>query len=256
VCRLSSFERVSRDWTRLGEHDPLWAVYVAPGTRGGRWDIEEFLALGRRDVDQTRAWLASLGLPDRWRRVLDFGCGAGRLSQALARYAAEVVGVDVAPPMLDLARKLDRSGGRCRFVHNAAPDLKLFGDNEFDLVFAELVLQHLPAPVIDGYLAEFLRVLEPGGVAVVQCLSRPLWTFKGAIWRLAPGWLVRLGQRVILRYPAPMRMTAVDPRHLEAVVTAHGGEVLAIRVRDDRAAHWRSTRYVLRRTPYHSSHHG
>ena len=39
---------LARDWTRLGEQDPLWAVYVAPDTRGGGWDVEQFLALGRR----------------------------------------------------------------------------------------------------------------------------------------------------------------------------------------------------------------
>jgi SAM-dependent methyltransferase len=246
VSRLSSFDDLRRDWTTLGEHDPLWAVYVGPGKRGGRWDVEEFLALGRADVAAAMAWLEELGLNRRWGRVLDFGCGAGRLSQALAAHADEVVGVDVSVPMLDTARRLDRTGGTCRFLLNSEPDLRRFDDAGFDLVFSELVLQHLPAPIIDGYLAEFMRVLRPGGVAVLQCTTSPLWTVKGAIWRLAPGWLVRLGQRAILRYPAPMRMTAVDPEHLRSVVGGHGGEVIATRTHDDRAAHWRSTRYVIR----------
>lgn len=241
------FEAVRRDWTRLGERDPLWAVHVAPGTRGNRWDVEEFLATGRADVEAAMAWLAELGLDRRWERVLDFGCGAGRLSQALAEHAGMVIGVDVSVPMLDVARRLDRSRGTCRFLLNAEPDLRRFDDAYFDLVFSELVLQHLPAPVIDGYLTEFLRVLRPDGVAVLQCTTSPLWTVKGAIWRLVPGSLVRLGQRLILRYPAPMRMTAVAPEHLRAVVTGGGGEVVATRSHDDPAAHWRSTRYVIRR---------
>lgn len=243
----NGFDQLRRDWTKLGEHDPLWAVYVGPDKRGGRWDVEEFLATGRADVGAAMAWLAELGLRRRFQRVLDFGCGAGRLSQALAEHADAVVGVDVSVPMLDTARRLDRTGGTCRFLLNEDPDLRRFGDASFDLVYSELVLQHLPAPIIDGYLAEFMRVLRPDGVAVLHCTTSPLWTIKGAIWRLAPGWLVRLAQRVILRYPAPMRMTAVDPDHLRRVITAHGGELVATRTRDDRAAHWRTTRYVLRR---------
>jgi hypothetical protein len=49
-----SFEQVRADWTRLGAEDPLWAVLVADGKRGGRWDVEEFLALGRTDVARSR----------------------------------------------------------------------------------------------------------------------------------------------------------------------------------------------------------
>jgi SAM-dependent methyltransferase len=243
---LPSFEAVRRDWTTLGEQDPLWAVYVAPGTRGGQWDVEEFLALGRSDVAEAMAWLDRLGLPTRFGAVLDFGCGAGRLSQALAAHADTVVGVDVSAPMLAVAADLDRTG-RCRFVRNDAPDLRLFDDAEFDLVYSELVLQHLPAPVIDGYLGEFMRVLRPGGLAVLQCTVSPLWTAKGAIWRFVPRSLVRLGQRHVLGYPAPMQMTAYPTRRLAAVVRRHGGEVAGHLIRDDQAMHWRTARYVVRR---------
>lgn len=238
-----SFDEVRRDWTRLGAHDPLWAVYVAADKRGGRWDPEQFLATGRDDVAASVSWLSSLGLGSRWSRVLDFGCGAGRLSQALADHADEVVGVDVSPPMLEVARRLDVDD-RCAFVLNETSDLGAFPPASFDLVYSELVLQHLPAPVIDGYLAEFVRVLRPGGIALLQCTTRPLWTFKGAVWRLAPGWLVRLGQRTLLGYPAPMRMTSYAPARLRTMMA--GAEIVATTTVDDRSTHWRSTRYVVR----------
>ncbi|HEX2132643.1 MAG TPA: class I SAM-dependent methyltransferase [Actinophytocola sp.] len=239
------FEGVRRDWVRLGERDPLWAVYVAADKRGGRWDPEQFLATGRADVAASVEWLTELGVGPRWGRVLDFGCGAGRLSQALAAYADEVVGVDVAPPMLEAARRLDPPPN-CAFVLNETNDLARFPDRAFTLVYSELVLQHLPAPVIESYLREFVRVLAPGGVALLQCTTRPLWTFKGVVWRLVPGPLVRLAQRWLLRYPAPMRMTRFAPARVARVVSAAGGTVLATRELDDRATHWRSTHYVVR----------
>jgi SAM-dependent methyltransferase len=240
-----SFDGVRRDWVRLGEEDPLWAVYVAADKRGGRWDPSQFLETGRADVAASAAWLTEVGVGPRWGRVLDFGCGAGRLSQALAEHADEVVGVDVSPPMLEMARELD-TADRCTFVLNESQDLSQFADGTFDLVYSELVLQHLPATVIDGYLAEFVRVLAPTGVALLQCTTRPLWTFKGTVWRLAPGWLVRLAQRKFLGYPAPMRMTKYAPERLRSVVATAGGSVLATRTVDDRSTHWRSTRFVIR----------
>jgi SAM-dependent methyltransferase len=240
----TGFDGVRRDWVRLGEEDPLWAVYVDADKRGGRWDPEQFLATGRADVAASASWLTELGVGPRWGRVLDFGCGAGRLSQALAEHADEVVGVDVSPPMLDVARELDASG-RCAFVLNESQDLGQFTASSFDLVYSELVLQHLPAPVIDGYLAEFVRVLRPGGVALLQCTTRPLWTFKGTVWRMLPTRLVGLVQQKFLGYPAPMRMTRYAPARLRSVVEKAGGSVVATRTVDDRSTHWRSTRFVI-----------
>lgn len=240
-----SFDDVRRDWVRLGERDPLWAVYVAADKRGGRWDPEQFLETGRADVAAAVEWLSSLGAGPRWGRVLDFGCGAGRLSQALAAHADEVIGVDVSPPMLEAARGLNPPP-HCRFVLNEASDLSAFGSGDFDLVYSELVLQHLPPAVIDAYLREFVRVLSPGGVALLQCTTRPLWTFKGMVWRLVPGPVVRLAQRLVLRYPAPMRMTRFEPSRVHEVVRSAGGTVLATDTVDDRSTHWRSTRYVIR----------
>ncbi|MET8310442.1 class I SAM-dependent methyltransferase [Micromonospora sp. NPDC005173] len=238
---------VRRDWTKLGAEDPLWAVLVQPGKRGGRWDVEEFLATGRADVEETTGWLRQFGLPTRWERVLDFGCGVGRLSQALAPYADEVVGVDIAPPMLETARRLDRSAGNIRFVLNDAPDLSHFPDGHFDLVYSALVLQHLPRPAIDHYLAEFLRVLRPGAVAVVGLPTELARTPRGIIWQVAPFPLISWAQRHLLNYPAPMKMTVVPHADVVRLMAAHDGEIVGqwrdLPYSDD----WVWTRYVIRR---------
>jgi SAM-dependent methyltransferase len=242
-----SFEQVRKDWTTLGAADPLWAVDVAADKRGGRWDVEAFLEVGRQDVESARQQLRGLGLPTSWDRALDFGCGAGRLSQALAEHAREVVGLDVSPPMLETARGLDRSGGRVSFVLNEDPDLRAFADESFDLVYTMRVMQHLPRPVLESYLAEFVRVLRPGGVAVVHCPTRPMWTLRGVVWRVAPTPVIRWAQRRLLGYPAPMRMTGVPEKRMAALVGAHGGEVVDAVVMNEPQAHWQARRYVIRR---------
>lgn len=243
-----SFDQVRADWTRLGADDPLWAVHVAPDKRGGGWDVDEFLELGRQDVARAREILAGLELPTRWERVLDFGCGAGRLSQALAEHAREVIGVDVSAPMLEKARELDRSEGRCTFVLSEDPDLRSFDDDSVDLVYTERVLQHLPRPVLETYLTEFVRVLRPGGVAVLHCTTRPLWTLRGMVWRFGPSPVVRWAQRTLLRYPAPMRMTAVPESRMTEVITAAGGEILAGVPVNEPETHWQARRYVVRKS--------
>jgi SAM-dependent methyltransferase len=244
--RGEALHEVQRDWTALGEADPLWAVLVHPGAKDGGWDLDEFLGTGVADVAGAVAWLGSLGLPTRWERALDFGCGVGRLSQALAGYADQVVGVDISAPMLETARRIDRTHGRCTFVHNETPDLRQFPDGHFDLVYSVLVLQHLPRPVIDGYLPELLRVLRPGGTAVIQLPTRTLWTVRGLLWRVLPFPVLRFAQRRVLRYPAPMRMTTVSDVDVSATVRRLGASIAGRREDPTDSRDFHLTRYALR----------
>ena len=149
--------------------------------------------------------------------------------------------------MIDAARRIDRTDGECTYVLNDTPDLAQFPDSHFDLVYCILVLQHLPRPAVNAYLAEFLRVLRPGGTAVVQLASRALWTAKGMIWRVAPFPLIRFAQTRILRYPAPMRMTRISDRDFTRTVERLGGEVVGRTVDLTFTQDFYNTRYALRR---------
>lgn len=215
-----SLDEVRRDWTRLGADEPLWAVCVDPDKRGGRWDAEEFLATGEEEVAAALARLEELGAAPSPGRALDFGCGAGRLSNALARRFTSVTGVDISAPMLERARELDRSGGRIAFLLNTGPDLRDVPDASVDLVYTDLVLQHLPPEAAAGYLREFARVARPGAALVLGVPERERPTFKGMVFRYAPWPLIRLAQRVVLRYPAPMRMHTWTAERIGAELAA------------------------------------
>jgi len=240
-----SLDQLQDDWTKLGTEDPLWAVYVAPGTRGGKWDVEAFFELGRREVDGAFAELERRGLTPGRARALDFGCGVGRLSQALAQQVDEVIGVDIAPSMLAKARELDRSAGRVQFVLNQKPDLSDVETASIDIVYSSLVLQHLPPDLVAGYLREFVRVLAPFGVAIFQGASRPTNSVKGLIFRLAPWPVLRWAQRKLLRYPAPMRMTRLSPEGVRAAIAGTPGRLRAAIDDDSYGGHWHYTRYYL-----------
>jgi SAM-dependent methyltransferase len=240
-----SLDQLQDDWTRLGKEDPLWAVYVAPGTRGGKWDVEAFFELGRQEVGRALAVLPGLGLTPGTRRALDFGCGVGRLSQALAGHVDEVIGLDIAPSMLEKARELDRSNGRVQFVLNPAPDLALIPSGSVDIVYSSLVLQHMPTELARGYLAEFVRVLAPGGVAIFQVASRPTRSVKGMIFRLAPWPVLRWAQRKLLGYPAPMRMSQMTPDDVEAGIAGTPARLAAAIEDTSYGGHWHYTRYYV-----------
>lgn len=162
-----------RQWDRFGRSDPLWAVLSLPDKRHGGWNEAEFFATGEREVGDVLAHARSLGVSVRPDRALDFGCGVGRLTQALAPHFERVDGVDIAPSMLEQAARYDRHPGRCFFHLNDRPDLALFPDRSFTFIYTSLVLQHLPVPVARGYMREFLRLLAPSGLLVFHLPSEP-----------------------------------------------------------------------------------
>jgi ubiquinone/menaquinone biosynthesis C-methylase UbiE len=94
----------------------------------------------------------------RGRRVLDVGCGTGRLAAALAeRYGCKVWGVDLSPEMLEVARRRLPPTARVKL----APAEELpFRDGWFERVTMTLVYHHLDPP---RALAEARRVLVSGG---------------------------------------------------------------------------------------------
>ena len=236
-------EQVRRDWRRLGACDPLWAVLVRPGARNGGWDQEEFLATGRTEVDGALEHLASLGVTVGTGSAVDFGCGVGRLSIALARRMERVIGIDVSEPMLAKAAELDSSGGRCTFVLNDRDDLSAFPDGGFDLAYSSLVLQHLPPAQARLMLGELARVTRPGGALVVQVPTATLPNVKGLVFRYAPWPVIRFGQRVLLGYPAPMRMHAFPQDDLVATLAAHGVDVIDRQQDATNGGHWTYHRY-------------
>jgi SAM-dependent methyltransferase len=162
-----------QNWEYLAQKDPLWAILSDPTKKDGRWQLDEFFALGQHEIDGTLGYLARRGLePVDFETALDFGCGVGRLSRALAGRFRRVFGVDAAPTMLAQASRLNQHIDNLELVLNQAPQLRGFADGSISFAYSSLVLQHIPHPASLGYLRELLRVLKPGGVLVFQTPTR------------------------------------------------------------------------------------
>ncbi len=169
------------------------------------WRDEELAAIHQRDdkADRVRAMFGaiarsydlnnrvhSLWQDEAWRRVavrmagvrpgevvLDMACGTGDLTQAFARRspASLVIGGDFTPAMLELAAhkrtRLDpRIAERVRYIEADATALPL-DDASVDVVSIAFGIRNVQAP--DLALAEFQRVLKPGGRAVILEFDRP-----------------------------------------------------------------------------------
>lgn len=158
-------------WDRHAAEDPLWAVLSFPDKSGGRWTLHEFMKTGEREIALLFHRLAEFQLPLPHRRALDFGCGVGRLTQALARRHQSVLGADISPVMIDLARRLNRYPDRAGYVCTAATGVETLPDASFDCIYSNIVLQHVAPQLSVRYLHEFFRLLASDGVLVFQLPS-------------------------------------------------------------------------------------
>ncbi|MGD8451371.1 MAG: class I SAM-dependent methyltransferase [Phycisphaerae bacterium] len=129
-------------------------------------------AAARRAGEQFAEFLNRAGCAPT--RVLDVGSGSGDTLLALADRlpAAELVGVDLCPTLLDISRrKAAECGVESRVQFQEASALALpFGDASFDAIFSQDTLHMVDDPV--RMLDECARVLRPGGVALVRVVRR------------------------------------------------------------------------------------
>lgn len=168
---------VQASWEQFGREEPHWSVLTAEEFKQsnldrnrdrfyqtGRENAETFLNLARRNG------CFPGGLADK--TILEYGCGVGRVTHALAGQFRQVYAYDISAPHLELARQFTASLGQrniefaqIRHPHDAARFPQV------DAVYTLIVLQHNPPPIIRIILNGLLQALAPGGVAFFQLLT-------------------------------------------------------------------------------------
>ncbi|CAN0118492.1 unnamed protein product, partial [Chrysoparadoxa australica] len=123
------------------------------------------------DINPARtAWIdRQAGLAGK--RVLDVGCGAGLLSEAMARAGADVTGIDLAPGLIEAATTHAADGGlaisyRCQSTRDLAAEAA----GGFDLVTCLEMLEHVDEPGV--IVDDCARLVKPGGAVVFSTINR------------------------------------------------------------------------------------
>jgi 2-polyprenyl-6-hydroxyphenyl methylase/3-demethylubiquinone-9 3-methyltransferase len=112
-------------------------------------------------------------------RMLDIGCGAGILSEPLARLGAEMVGADPAEENIEAARAHAEDGGLAiDYRATTAEDLAAAGE-QFDIVLAMEVVEHVTN--VKAFVATCGAMVKPGGLMIAATLNRTLKSFALAI---------------------------------------------------------------------------
>ena len=162
---MTKLDSLTNVWESLAKRDALSAILGDQSKAGGKWDVTEFMHTGNAEVETVISHLSNLDrIPNYNGAAFDFGCGVGRLTQALASRFTSCVGVDISPEMIRRAESFNQFA-HCRYVLNS--DVRLpFADESFSFIYTNIALQHVPPRLAETYLREFVRVLAPSGVLV------------------------------------------------------------------------------------------
>lgn len=173
-------------------YDDFSRTYDRPRSDGYHAFIDDL------ETDCVKRWL-------RGERVLEVGCGTGQILRRVREFAPRAIGVDLSGGMLAHARERGLTVGQASATHLPFPD------RSFDLVYSFKVLPHVPD--LDAALREILRVLDVGGIAVLEFYntrSLRVW------WKKARWWRVKIGEGshdrdVHTAYHSPAEVRAMIP---------------------------------------------
>ena len=156
-------------------------------------------------------------------RVVEIGCGVGRLTRELAGRAAHVDALDVSEQMLALAREYNPELANVRWLQGDGESLAGIDDDSADVCFSHVVFQHIPDPAITlGYVREMGRVLTDGGWAGFQISNQPQIHRRGLGERLSHRLRSALGRAPRGQAHPAWRGSAVDLDELRAAASDAG----------------------------------
>jgi len=161
-------EKMQREWDERARENARFYV----NTEQQEWTDAEFFQSGQRTVAEeilTDMINICQGKDPKRMRVLEIGCGAGRVTRALAQVFGEVYGVDISGEMVRQAREALADLPHVHISQNNGKDLEVLGSIRLDFVFSSIVFQHIPSrEVIESYVKAVRSRLRRGGLFKFQ----------------------------------------------------------------------------------------
>jgi|SRR5579883_1689664 len=171
--------KMRRDWERRARENARHFVV----TEKSQWSDEEFFESGQTTMrEDILVDLGNIcqGRDPKHMRVLEIGCGAGRVTRAFADFFGEVWAVDISAEMVRQAKRAVAAYPNAHVVQNNGRDLSVLRPSwlqrrrgarapEFDFAFSSMVFQHIPSvEIIEGYVRDVHAWLRPGGLFKFQ----------------------------------------------------------------------------------------
>lgn len=164
-------DKMQADWDARAKENARYYVQTAQEN----WSDDDFFASGEQTVrEQVLNDMTNIcqGKAPKQMRVLEIGCGAGRVTRALANVFGEVHAVDVSGEMIRQAASALSSHPNAHVYQNNGMDLAVIPETltgTFDFAFSSIVFQHIPSrEVIESYVREVQRLLRPGALFKFQ----------------------------------------------------------------------------------------
>jgi|SRR5215470_7096410 len=160
--------KLRQQWDSLSRENAFH--YIA--SLKDKWEENDFLQSGEADVAEfVDPYLQQSQFAPQGKRMLEIGCGVGRMTFALAKRFGSVVALDISEEMIKRALALQRKVGKGNidFYVGNGRDLQFCAAGSVDFCFSYIVLQHIPnVPVVLNYVREIGRVLGDNGIFKIQ----------------------------------------------------------------------------------------
>ena len=176
--------RMKKEWDARAELDPLLVIAISHSQNeddfwnSGVIDCKEILGM----EEQRFSNIVKNKEPSNM-RILEIGCGIGRILIPMAKIFGETIGVDVSSEMVQLGQKYVTNTPNCKILESNGINLSLFPDNHFDFCYSYIVFQHIPEKkIVEQYIEEVSRVLKLGCLFRFQVRGIVTTKPKGTTW--------------------------------------------------------------------------
>lgn len=225
---MSAFSKIESAYEKFGADEPFYAVLTEEKYKRKQLDQELFFSTGEDLIARQMQLIQDRGIHVSRANALDFGCGVGRLTNAMATYFDEVVGVDISSTMIANANQLKRRGN-CSFQVNKRPDLTIFDEGQFDFIYSDITIQHIPAPESENYIRDFFRVLSPGGLALFLVPDGPVLRPNSIPARFEKFYREQVRpfhKRIRGKYE--VQVHRISQHRVESIIQESGGKLLSV----------------------------